>query len=224
MRLAPHLLISCVFVLAACKAAEPPNTSVKPETSPSSSAVTADDPASKNAQEHKGMWPLIEGEIARTVWADGIWTMQPPDCLNAAKPAENSIVIANYSDFNFDFNGESLAKLLGPYNWSWSDDKFDEPDAGEAENDIKVVIFRNAIPEDETRYGVINNALSISRAEAQARHPVNKAKNLDFRYVAYSELMDYLDEAAAKMPQQALAETLVKRKFEIRQMFCAQPQ
>lgn len=157
---------------------------------------------------HKGDWPLIEGETPRTVWMDGVWGMKLPNCQSETTP--RSTLIMNYSDFNFEHDPEALSELLGPYKWIWSNEVITEPDSFDGDNDIKVIIYQITGPEN-------------SLEDIKKRYSTDKSEQLDFRYLAYTDALAYLDEASVTVYREALAQIMVARKFEIKGMFCDIP-
>jgi len=200
-----------LFNLSACKAPE-----LKPQTVESSKLEVAND-------AHKGDWPLIEGENPRTIWLEGAWGMKAPDCDGDLRPI--STLIMNYSDFNLEHNLHTLEKLIGSNQWAWSDKPFDEPDAFEGDNDIKVIIYKEILSDldMEKFYRVGKGRRAISLEDVKKLYPTNKSKQLDFRYLSYKDAINYLDSTSLDMYREDLALILVKRKFEIKEMFCEIP-
>jgi len=126
------------------------------------------------------------------------------DCHNQKNKI--STLIMNYSDFNMEFNTHTLSEVLGPYVWQWSDASNDEPSSFDGDNDIKVIIYR------------ATNTASFK--VAKDLYAVDEAKQLDFRFVSYDDIIAYLNKAMVETHREDLAQIFLNRKSEIKGMFC----
>ena len=75
----------------------------------------------------------------------------------------------------------------------------------------------------EKFYRVGKGRRAISLEDVKKLQPTNKSKQLDFRYLSYKDAINYLDSTSLDMYREDLALILVKRKFEIKEMFCEIP-
>jgi len=156
---------------------------------------------------------------------DGVWGMKTPNCHGETKPI--STLIMNYSDFIVQFSDDKLTELIGPYYWSWSGepDSKNEPDSSNGDNDIKVIVYRNKLATEELTEEYWRNAFlySLSLEDVKSLYPTDQSEQHDYRYLAYTDALEYLDEATITMPFEDLAKIMIGRKFEIKGMFCKIP-
>jgi len=112
-------------------------------------------------------------------------------CCGSLEPSESDAIVLSYEDF-----GPPAAawEVLGHDWWQW----LDHGDSRPRDYRIKVVVYRN-----------------VTLLDVRKAHPVDAAREQDFRYLEYSVSLEYLNRLIAEDLDESVTATLRKTRSKI---------